>query len=123
MRSVLQRLFKESSFLRITDSLLGLLNRSSNTETIQVERIRVAMLNAMDAYCGDAHLEIDGPLQFARDIETLWYLRPDLLQAIASSSDQHTATLIIRDITMMFKGHYAAANSLQKKSPRCLPWY
>jgi hypothetical protein len=100
--------------MRSKSSFLGFLSSSSNTNAKQMERIRLEMLKALDAHCEDDHfLALEGALQFASDMETLWYLRPDLLQAIASSRNQWTANLVIRDITILFKGHLKLASSSQ----------
>jgi hypothetical protein len=100
--------------MRSKSSFWGFLSPSSNANAKQLERIRIEMLNALAAYCEDDHfLALEGALRFACDLETLWYLRPDLLQAIASSRNQSAANLIIRDITMLFKGHLNLASSSQ----------
>jgi hypothetical protein len=69
------------------------------------------MLNALDEHCVIQHESVDRSILFAKDLETLWYLRPDLLHAIASCRHESSATAVIGDITMMFKGHLALANS------------
>ena len=97
--------------MRIKNSFWGFLSRTADASTVQIERIRLAMLNALDTHCNNTHTAVDGAIRFAGDIETLWYLRPDLLQAIASCRDQHTANGILRDITTLFKGHFAMANT------------
>jgi hypothetical protein len=99
--------------MRIKNSFWGFITRSPEAGTLQVERIRITMLDALDTHCADAHahMAVDQSIRFATDIEALWYLRPDLLRAIASCRDQHTATIAVRDVTMMFKGHLAVANS------------
>lgn len=100
--------------MRTKSSFWGFLSSSSNANAKQMERIRLEMLKALDAHCADDHfLALEGALQFASDLETLWYLRPDLLQAIASSRNQSTANLVIRDITILFKGHLKLASSSQ----------
>jgi hypothetical protein len=100
--------------MRTKSSFWGFLNWSSDAGAVRLERIRVEMLNALADHCGDDNcLALEGALRFATDLEALWYLRPDLLHAIATSRDQSTANLILRDITMLFKGHFSLANSSQ----------
>lgn len=97
--------------MRIKKSFWGFLSKPADASTVHIERIRLAMLNALDAHCDNTHAAVDGAIRFAGDIEALWYLRPDLLQAIASCRDQHTANGILGDITALFKGHFAVANT------------
>jgi hypothetical protein len=98
-------------FMRNKKSFWGFLNRTADASTLQIERIRIAMLNALDANCDATHTGVDGAIRFARDLEALWYLRPDLLFAIASCRDQRTANVIMHDITLLFRGHLAFASS------------
>jgi hypothetical protein len=97
--------------MRFRSSFWGVFGGASNAEALQVERIRMAMLKALDHDCVHGHASVDKSIMFAKDLETLWYLRPDLLQAIASCRDQNSANTIVRDITQMFKGHLALADS------------
>jgi hypothetical protein len=72
------------------------------------------MLNALAAHCDEnLCLELEGALRFASDLEALWYLRPKLLDAIATAKDQRTAIIILRDITLLFKGHHNLASPSQ----------
>jgi hypothetical protein len=101
-------------YMRSKNSFLGLLSRSPDAGAVQLERIRVEMLNALAAQCDENHcLSLEGALRFASDLEALWYLRPDLLHAIATSKNQSTANIILRDITLLFKGHLHLASSSQ----------
>ena len=100
--------------MRSKKGFWGFLSGPADTSPIQLERIRIEMLGALAAHCDDDHsLAIEGALRFASDLEALWYLRPELLYAIASSRDQSTANMILRDITSMFKGHLNLASSSQ----------
>jgi hypothetical protein len=100
--------------MRSKTSFWGFLSSSSDASAKQLERIRIEMLKVLAANFDDDHfLALEGALRFASDLETLWYLRPDLLQAIASSRNQSAANLIIRDITILFKGHFKLASSSQ----------
>jgi hypothetical protein len=100
--------------MRKKNSFWGFLSRSPDADAVQLERIRIEMLNALADHCDEDHcLALEGALRFASDLEALWYLRPDLLHAIASSRDQSTANLILRDITKLFKGHFNLASSSQ----------
>lgn len=100
--------------MRSKRSFWGFLTRSPDASAVLLERIRNEMLNALATHCDEDHsLALDGALRFAVDLEALWHLRPDLLQAIASSRDQSTANQVLRDITNLFKGHLNMASSSQ----------
>jgi hypothetical protein len=100
--------------MRKKNSFWGFLNRSPDADDVQLERIRIEMLNALAAQCDEENwLALEGALRFASDLEVLWYLRPELLHAIAASQDQSTANLILREITSLFKGHLNLASPSQ----------
>ena len=100
--------------MRAKSSPFGFLSRSPDAGAVRLEKIRAEMLNALATQCDDDDcLALEGALRFASDLEALWYLRPDLLHAIATSRDQSSANLILRDITMLFKGHFNLASSSQ----------
>jgi hypothetical protein len=109
-----QNMYSIGGEMRTKSSFLGFLSRSPDEGAVRLERIRVEMLHALATHCDDDNfLALEGALRFAGDLEALWYLRPDLLHAIATSRDQSTANLILRDITMLFKGHFNLASSSQ----------
>jgi hypothetical protein len=98
--------------MRIKDSFWGLLGlATSSGSSLQVDHIRIAMLKALDVHCADAHLQIDGAIRFATDLEALWYLRTDLMQAVAFCQGELAATQVIQDVTSLFKGHLKIANA------------
>ena len=99
--------------MRLKNSFWALLGRSSDTDSLQIEHIRIAMLNALEEHCDESQMHLGRSIRYATDLESLWYLRPNLLNAIASCSDQTTATVIVRDITQLFKGHLPLAKSSQ----------
>jgi len=99
--------------MRIKNSFWALLGRSVDSDTEQTENIRIAMLNALEEHCDEFHMYLGRNIRNAADMEALWYLRPDLMQALASSSDQTTASKVVSDITQLFKGYLAIAKSSQ----------
>lgn len=80
----------------IRDSLLGWLgasNAGSNMPT--ADRARNAMLELL-LFEGmgmneAAHLALLGRIRYARDIEALWYLRPELVSALAAYHGERVA--------------------------------
>ena len=77
---------------------------------LQIEHIRNAMLNALDKNCFKPHAAIARSINYAADLESLWYLRSDLFHAISSCCDQIKAGSVMSEITMLFKGYLALAN-------------
>ena len=93
-------------------SFMALLGRSdTEAPDVVVERIRMAMLSAIEVHCETHDLSVYMPIRYARDISSLWYLRPHLMQAIAKSRNEAIAIAVLHQITDLFKGHLASANA------------
>jgi hypothetical protein len=98
--------------MRKRNSFWGILSREvSETPEVVVDRIRQAMLAALDQY-GDSESEnnqqqdrLEFPLRFATTLEELWYLRPELRQVIARHQDDARTEQVMQDITRLFDGH------------------
>jgi hypothetical protein len=92
--------------MRLRNSFWAMLGRNmSEPPDAVVERVRQAMLFAVDNHClasGDA---MENKISFARDIASLWYLRSDLMHAIASDQGEATAAECVAAITTLFAGH------------------
>lgn len=98
--------------MRLRDSFLALLGRTaSEAPELVVERVRLAMLNALDQHCDQDHVRVDTAIQYAKDIAELWYIRPDLMHAISSCRGQTEAQEVMHKITALFRGHYGSANN------------
>jgi hypothetical protein len=95
--------------MSIRNSILKFFRRS-DVDALLIERIRSAMLNALDQHCVETHDSVGRSIKCANDIEALWYLRSDLFHAIASCRHQSSAMAIVSEITIMFKGHFAMAD-------------
>ena len=76
-----------------------------------VERIRMAMLSAVEVHCETQDSAVYMSIRYARDLSSLWYLRPHLMQAIADSRNEDVAIQVLHQITDLFKGHLASANA------------
>lgn len=97
---------------RLKTSFWALLGRQvSEAPELVVERVRLAMLTALDAHCDTDQIKMDLAIRFASDLTELWYLRPDLMHAIASCRDEATAQRVLRTITDLFQGHFSSANA------------
>jgi hypothetical protein len=90
-------------------ALLG--REDADAPEVVVERIRRAMLNAIDQHCETHDIGVYKPIHYARDITALWYLRPHLMHAISTARNQSVATDVLHQITDLFKGHLASANA------------
>jgi hypothetical protein len=73
--------------------------------------IRSAMLGCLEEHCGETHFDTQMDIMFARDLSQLWYLRPNLMNAIASCRDDTAAQAALHKITSLFRGYYASANA------------
>ena len=86
----------------------------------RIEEIRTAMFDALWAL--DSHTpETWTAIDRATDVETLWYLRSDLLKDVNAASGEDSATLTLDKITEMFRGMVAPnqmpGRKRQRKSP------
>jgi len=97
--------------MRLRNSILGFLARTSKDSDRVLEGIRQAMLDALDEHCDRVHSRVVKAINAAQDIPTLWYVRPDLMQAISSCRDESVAHTVMHRITAMFRGHYGSANN------------
>jgi hypothetical protein len=96
---------------RIKKSFFALLGKEvSESADVVIERVRLAMLFAMDEHCTRDYVKLDKSIRFANDLTELWYIRPDLMHALASCRGELTAKTELRRITDLFKGHFSSAN-------------
>ena len=68
-----------------------------------LEAIRNAMLQALMQAHGAHHAGIERRVLFARDIDELWYARPDLMTALAASRGESLARQTLTEITLLFE--------------------
>jgi hypothetical protein len=72
-------------------------------QEVGIEEIRTAML-ALIAEVGDKkYLHVVRRIRYATEVLSLWYLRGDLMSALASAHGEALAREKIRPITAMFK--------------------
>jgi hypothetical protein len=98
---------------RFASSLMGLL-REPEPETgtlAQVECIRTEMQACMAAVLPDpaARPPVWGKVALAPDMQTLWYLRSDLMHLLCDHRGEAAATRQMAALTGMFRGHLPAA--------------
>ena len=92
----------------IRNSIYGLLgNPVSPTESVLecgTEDIREAMLQLLGE-SGPKHFpHVTRRVRYANDVQALWYLRGDLMAALAAMHGESTAREKVQNITRMFHG-------------------
>ena len=92
---------------------MGLLRDSSRSSEsqAQVERIREEMLDSMALYLGNASVRppVWTRVQYADDIQSLWFLRSDLMHMLSEHCGETLASAKVHDLTALFNGHIPKA--------------
>ena len=71
----------------------------------RMEIVRQAMLDAMaGAGLGQRHLHIVARIQFAQGIQALWYVRADMMTALAAELGEAAAREKIDTLSALFEG-------------------
>ncbi|MBI2747264.1 MAG: hypothetical protein HYX45_16980 [Burkholderiales bacterium] len=98
--------------MRLRNSFWALLGQSE-TEAPEavVERVRDAMLRALVEQLGQDAQELRQQVHLARDIESLWYLRPEIMNAMAARRGEARARACMTGLTALFKDHHPGAAS------------
>ncbi|HEX2546763.1 MAG TPA: hypothetical protein VHL79_17910 [Ramlibacter sp.] len=98
------RFFKGS----LRNSIYGLLGNpvtpSDSILETGTEDIREAMLALLDHTGSKQFANVTRRVRYANDVQALWYLRGDLLAALASVHGEAAARAKVQDITEMFQG-------------------
>jgi len=90
--------------MRLKNSFWVLLGReAADADEVTTESVRKEMLAALDVHCQQPHITLDNKVSAARSSVELWYLRPDLMHAIAQSAGERVATDVLTSITALFK--------------------
>lgn len=87
----------------LRNSFFGWLAHQPATEpSARLEDIRKAMLDLLEQSPDGSNSMIERRVLFAQDLDDLWYLRPDLMTAIAATRGEFLARNCLADITRMF---------------------
>lgn len=103
----------------IKDSLLGLLmgDSASHDDVAQLEAARKAMIELLlfsaPSIEEARQLELLQRLRYAADLEALWYLRPELVNALALQRGEREAQIRVRALSHHFGSR---ASVLQRNS-------
>jgi len=101
---------------------MGLLreSHSSAQSSEQLENIRSAMLECMSSLLNEAAQErpVWSKVQLAEDIQSLWYLRSNLMHLLSETCGETVAVSKVHAITELFRGHVPQAQfaSSQRRS-------
>ena len=104
----------------IKDSLLGWLGvAGGGVNTLDTDRARNAMLELLlfEGMGMDEaqHLALIGRIRYARDLEALWYLRPELVSALAAQHGERLARERVNALAVHFSG-WSRANCLPQSN-------
>lgn len=92
----------------LRSSIYGLLGASvSPSDSAMenaVEDVRETMLDLMGEAGFTKYPALTRRLRYAADIQALWYLRGDLMGALAAMHDERVAREQLASVTQMFKG-------------------
>ena len=98
------RWFKSS----LKQSIYGLLGNpvmpSASALEAGTEDIREAMLALLAQAGGRQFANVTRRVRYANDVQALWYLRGDLMAALAATQGEATARQKVQQITRMFQG-------------------
>ena len=70
---------------------------------LNLERVQSAMLSALERYCDAIDQSLDTRISRASNLDDLWYLRPNLMRAIASHRGEQIASSVLSEITRLFE--------------------
>jgi hypothetical protein len=83
-----------------------------------LEGIRMTMLEALEQHGSDASTLVHLRVRYANDLEDLWYLRGDVMAAIAANHGESIARKKIEQISNLFKG-LLPKGLVSRPSPLC----
>ena len=87
----------------LRNSFFGWMAHQSPAEpSARLEDIRKAMLQLLEQSPDGRNSAVERKVLFAHDLDELWYVRPDLMTAIAAARGESVARQCLADITRMF---------------------
>ena len=86
-------------------SFLGSLStRGAPQSELTIESIREAMLDALGVTGANQYPVIQLRISYANDVQDLWYLRGDIMAALASLEGEGPARTKLAEISDLFRG-------------------
>jgi hypothetical protein len=77
---------------------------SDSVLRVGIEEIRTSMLDALGDSSAFEFSHVNRKIRYADDIQTLWYLRGDLMAVLAAKEGESQAQRKIRAISCLFEG-------------------
>lgn len=93
-----------TEFLTSLQERLNPLHEDTIRAAYQIDDIRQAMLDCLDAAARQSYPQVERRILLASNVPALWFLRPDLLMALAAHSGEQAARQVIDNISDMFDG-------------------
>lgn len=93
-----------TEFLSTLPQKLNPLREDTVQAAYQIDDIRQAMLSCLGAAARERFPHVERRILQASSVRTLWFLRPDLLMAVAAHSGEQAARQAIDDLSDMFDG-------------------
>ena len=90
----------------------------TNPEAVRLEKIRTGMLQALAACSEGSHPLLSDRIRFATDLESLWYLRTELLAVMTQALGPDAAGRGLEDITRQFIGVLPLATTRRRHRPK-----
>lgn len=96
--------------MRLRNSFWALLGQETyDAPDVVLQRIRCAMLTALDKHCDTRYFPLEVTIDYAKDVAELWYLRPELMNAISASHSEAVARKVLVEITGLFENYHPGA--------------
>lgn len=89
--------------------------RSQAPEPCNLETIRQAMVDALEGQAGPLARRI----RYSGDVQRLWYLRPELMEAVAARRGEAAARQTLLGISALFRGGLPQGLSCGRGGLRC----
>jgi hypothetical protein len=77
---------------------------ASKRAAIKLDDIRQAMLDCLGNVGRERFPQVERRVMFASDIQSLWYLRPELLMVVSSAIGEQAAQERVAQLSAMFDG-------------------
>lgn len=92
-----------SKFISSLHGLLTTDDVAQESPQAAVETIRKSMLSCLRTTAGGLHPQLERRIQFARDVQDLWYLRGDMLIVLSSLQGESAARTQLQSISTLFE--------------------
>lgn len=92
------------TFMSGMQSLLGGIAPEQERASVQTDAIRQAMLDSLPAESSHACPQLERRILLAADLQSLWYLRSDLMAVLSSLQGEFLARQSLMELSAMFEG-------------------